>query len=56
VERLRASPLEELAVSNTIKVPDDRKFEKLKILSIADLVAKAIGFEHSNQSVSALFD
>ena len=56
VERLRASPLEELAVSNTIKVPDERKFEKLKILSIADLVAKAIGYEHSNQSVSALFD
>ena len=56
VERLRASPLEELAVSNTIKVPDDRKFEKLKILSIADLMAKAIGYEHSNQSVSSLFD
>jgi ribose-phosphate pyrophosphokinase len=56
VERLRASPLEELAVSNTIKVPDERKFEKLKILSIADLMAKAIGYEHSNQSVSALFD
>jgi ribose-phosphate pyrophosphokinase len=56
VERLRASPLEELAVSNTIRVPDERKFEKLKILSIADLVAKAIGYEHSNQSVSSLFD
>lgn len=56
VERLRASPLEELAVANTIKVPDERKFEKLKILSIADLMAKAIGYEHSNQSVSSLFD
>jgi ribose-phosphate pyrophosphokinase len=56
VERLRASPLEELAVSNTINVPDERKFEKLKILSIADLMAKAIGYEHSNQSVSSLFD
>jgi ribose-phosphate pyrophosphokinase len=56
VERLRASPLDELVVSNTIKVPDERKFEKLKILSIADLMAKAIGYEHSNQSVSSLFD
>jgi ribose-phosphate pyrophosphokinase len=56
VERLRASPLEELAVSNTIRVPAERKFEKLKILSIADLMAKAIGYEHSNQSVSSLFD
>jgi ribose-phosphate pyrophosphokinase len=56
VERLRASPIDELAVSNTIRVPDDRKYERLKILSIADLMAKAIGYEHSNQSVSSLFD
>lgn len=56
VERLRASPIDELAVSNTIKLPDERKFEKLKVLSIADLMAKAIGYEHSNQSVSSLFD
>ena len=56
VERLRASPLDELVVSNTIRVPEERKFEKLKILSIADLMAKAIGYEHSNQSVSSLFD
>jgi ribose-phosphate pyrophosphokinase len=56
VERLRASPIDEIAVSNTIRLPDDRKFEKLKILSIADLMAKAIGYEHSNQSVSSLFD
>jgi phosphoribosylpyrophosphate synthetase len=26
------------------------------VLSIAGLMAKAIGYEHSNQSVSALFD
>ena len=56
VERLRASPIDEIAVSNTIRLPDERKFEKLKILSIADLMAKAIGYEHSNQSVSSLFD
>jgi ribose-phosphate pyrophosphokinase len=45
-----------VTVTNTIRVPDDRKFEKLKILSIAGLMAKAIGYEHSNQSVSSLFD
>src|SRR5512144_2898694 len=56
VERLRNSPIEEVTVTNTIRVPEDRKFEKLKILSIAGLMAKAIGYEHSNQSVSSLFD
>src|SRR6185436_15366958 len=40
VERLRASPIDEIAVSNTIRLPEERKFEKLKILSIADLMAK----------------
>ena len=56
VERLRAAPLEEVTVTNTIHLPEERKFEKLKVLSIAGLMAKAIGYEHSNQSVSALFD
>src|SRR6266545_3079369 len=56
VERLRAAPLEEITVTNTIRLPEERKFEKLKVLSIAGLIAKAIGYEHSNQSVSALFD
>ncbi len=56
VERLRASAIDEVAVTNTIRSAEDRQFEKLKVLSIAGLLAKAIGYEHSNQSVSALFD
>jgi ribose-phosphate pyrophosphokinase len=56
VERLRASPIDEVAVTNTIRISEDRSFEKLKVLSIAGLMAKAIGYEHSNQSVSSLFD
>src|SRR5256712_5767127 len=56
VERLRAAPIDEVAVTNTIRIPDERCFEKLKVLSIAGLIAKAIGYEHSNQSVSSLFE
>jgi len=56
VERLRESPIDEVTVTNTIRLPEERKFDKLKILSIAGLMAKAIGYEHSNQSVSSLFD
>jgi ribose-phosphate pyrophosphokinase len=37
-------------------LPPERKFEKLKVLSIAPLLAKAIGYTHSDQSVSSLFD
>jgi ribose-phosphate pyrophosphokinase len=56
VERLRAAPIEEVTVTNTIRIPDERKFEKLQVLSIAGLMSKAIGYEHSNKSVSSLFD
>ena len=56
VERLRASAINEVAVTNTIHIAEERTFDKLKVLSIAGLMAKAIGYEHSNQSVSALFD
>ncbi|MHB1192525.1 MAG: ribose-phosphate diphosphokinase [Longimicrobiales bacterium] len=55
-ERLAEAPLEELVVTNTIHVPEDRIFSKLRILSVADLLAKAIDHIHSNESVSQLFE
>jgi ribose-phosphate pyrophosphokinase len=56
VERLSAAPVTEVAVTNTIALPPERHFPALKVLSIAGLLAKAIGYTHSDQSVSALFD
>jgi len=56
VERLMNAPIKEVAVTNTIFLPAEKQFEKLKILSIAGLLAKAIGYTHSDQSVSSLFD
>ncbi|MDH3272386.1 MAG: ribose-phosphate pyrophosphokinase [Gemmatimonadota bacterium] len=56
VERLRASPLEEMVVTNTIAIPDEKRFDKLCVLSVADLLAKAIDHVHSNESVSQLFE
>ena len=56
VERLMAAPLKELAVTNSIIVPEERQFPTLKVLSIAPLFAKAIAHTHSDQSVSSLFE
>jgi ribose-phosphate pyrophosphokinase len=56
VERLTQAPIKEVAVSNTIHLPPEKQFDKLKVLSIAGLLAKAIGYTHSDQSVSALFE
>jgi ribose-phosphate pyrophosphokinase len=56
VERLSEAPVAEVVVTNTLHVPDDKRFEKLRVLSVAELLARAIRYTHSNESVSQLFD
>jgi ribose-phosphate pyrophosphokinase len=55
-ERLADAPLEEMVVTNTIHIPEERRFPGLRILSVADLLSKAIDHIHSNESVSQLFE
>ena len=54
--RLRDAPLEEMVVTNTIEVPEHKRFSTLRVLSVADLLAKAIDHVHSNESVTELFE
>ena len=56
MERLRSSKVTEVVVTNTLHVPEEKRFEKLKVLSVAKLLARAIRYTHSNESVSQLFD
>ena len=56
VERLSAAPLEEFVVTDTIHIPEERRFPQLTVLSVDELLADAIRFIHSNESVSALFE
>jgi ribose-phosphate pyrophosphokinase len=56
VKRLTEAPIRELAVTDTIAIPPERCFEKLQVLSVGELLSKAIRFTHSEQSVSSLFD
>ena len=56
IERLMASPIEELAVTNTIALPDTKRFERLVVLSVGSLLATAIANTHGDKSVSSLFD
>lgn len=55
-DRLSASSVEEVVVTNTLHVSDEKRFDKLRVLSIAELLARAIRYTHSNESVSQLFD
>ena len=56
VQRLTEAPIKEVAVTNTIAIPESRKFAKLMVLSAGELLAKAIRFTHADQSVSSLFE
>jgi ribose-phosphate pyrophosphokinase len=56
IERIGNSVLEQVVVTNTIPVSDAAKAEpKIKVLSIAGLVARAIQSIHEETSVSTLF-
>lgn len=54
IDRLNASPVEELVITNSIPLnhKDDRK---IKVLSVASLLAEAIQRIHSEQSISEMF-
>jgi ribose-phosphate pyrophosphokinase len=56
VERLRNSVVTEVTVTDTVAIPPERRFDRLQVLSVGELLAKAIRFTHSEQSVSSLFD
>jgi ribose-phosphate pyrophosphokinase len=56
VERLSEAPATEIVVTNTIAIPESKRFERLTILSVGDLIARAMRYTHLNESVSSLFD
>jgi ribose-phosphate pyrophosphokinase len=56
VERLSTAPIAEVCITDTIALPAHRQFDSLRVLSVGDLLAKAIRFTHAEQSVSTLFD
>jgi ribose-phosphate pyrophosphokinase len=55
VDRLKNAPVSEVVVTNTLPVPDEKRFDSLRVLSIASLVAEAINAVFEDRSVSELF-
>lgn len=56
VERVAASNIKELIVTNTIPVPESKRIDKIKVLSVAPLFGEAIIRIFGDLSVSKLFD
>jgi ribose-phosphate pyrophosphokinase len=56
VDLLKNSRISEVIVSNTLPITNEKRFDKLTVLSIAPLIARAISEVFSDGSVTSLFD
>lgn len=57
MDRLNASPIKELLVLDTINMPEEiRNNPKVKVVSVAKLIAKAIYTIYSDSSLSAIYE
>jgi len=56
MSKLAEAPVEEVVLCNTIPVPKEKQLDKITMLSVAPLLARAIDRIHRSASVSALFD
>ncbi len=55
IERLKKSRLKELVVTDTIPMAEDKKLDRIKVLSVASLLGEAIKRIHEEESISVLF-
>ena len=55
-ERLQNSNISEVIVTDTLPIPEERRFEKLTVLSIAPLLATAINEVFTDGSVTSMFE
>ena len=55
VQLLEEAPIREVVITNTVPVPEEKMFGKLKVLSIAPLIADALRAVFEDASVSELF-
>ncbi|WP_263282456.1 ribose-phosphate diphosphokinase [Schnuerera sp. xch1] len=56
VKRIEESVIEKFVVTDTIPLNEEKRIDKIEVVSIAPIFAEAIRRVHSNESVSTLFD
>ncbi len=55
IEKIKNSVIDTIYFTNTILLTEDKKIDKIKLLTIANLIGEAIRRIHNEESVSSLF-
>ena len=55
IERIRDSAIEELVLLNTMPIPEEKRLDKIKVLSVGPIFADAMTRIHTNETISKLF-
>ena len=53
--KLQASAVEQVVVTDSINIPDEKHFAKLAVVSVGELIGKAIQLIHDDQPIDVLF-
>ena len=56
IERIEASPIKELVITNTIPLPEEKALDKIRVLNVAPIFAEAIDRIYEDMPVSTLFE
>lgn len=56
IDRLEASPIEKVIVTDSIALAEDKQIDKIETITVSQLVGEAIKRIHENRSVSPLFE
>ena len=56
IERLKNSQISNFIVTDTILIPNEKKLDNMKIVTVADVFGAAIKRIHNGESVSSLFE
>lgn len=56
IERIQESAITEMILLNTIPIPEEKRIDKIRVISVAPLFAEAMIRIFTNDSISRLFD